>query len=115
MELKKSEIKFTVELDEKNLPKKIKWNASDANFDGEKECNSMLISVWDKADKVTMGIDLWTNEMMIDEMNVFFHQTLKRMSETYLRSTSNNEISKMISEFSDRFAEKIDTEKPGHL
>ena len=58
MELKKSEIKFTVELDEKNLPNKIRWNASDANFDGDKECKSIQISVWDKTEKTTLGIDL---------------------------------------------------------
>jgi len=111
MELKKSEIKFTVELDEKNLPKKIKWNASDANFDGEKECNSMLISVWDKTDKVTMGIDLWTNEMMIQDMNVHFYQTFQKMADTYLRSTSNNDISKMIKNFAENFVKKCNEEK----
>ncbi|PIW69182.1 MAG: gliding motility protein GldC [Ignavibacteriales bacterium CG12_big_fil_rev_8_21_14_0_65_30_8] len=111
MELKKSEIKFTVELDEKNLPKKIKWNASDANFDGEKECNSMLISVWDKTDKVTMGIDLWTNEMMIQDMNVHFYQTFQKMADTYLRSTSNNDISKMIKNFAENFGKKCNEEK----
>jgi len=27
-----SEIKFTIKLDDKDLPKKIKWNASDSNL-----------------------------------------------------------------------------------
>lgn len=102
----KSKINFTVELDDKKMPVKIDWEATDSNFDGHKECKAMLLSIWDKEDNLTLGIDLWTHEMLIDDMNVFFHQTLKKMSETYLRSTSNNEISKMISEFSDKFAEK---------
>lgn len=106
-----SEIKFTVELDDKNLPKKIKWNASDANFNGEKECKSMQISVWDKEEKVTMGIDLWTNEMIVDDMNIHFYQIFKKMADTYLRSTSNNDISKMIKNFADDFAKRCNEGK----
>jgi len=106
MTLKTSEIKFTIELDEKNLPKKIKWNASDANFKGEKECKSMQVSVWDKEENITMGIDLWTNEMMVDDMNIHFYQIFQKMADTYLRSTSNNEISKMIKNFAEEFAKK---------
>ena len=106
-----SEIKFTVELDDKNLPKKIKRNASDANFDGEKECKSMQISVWDKEEKVTMGIDLWTNEMIVDDMNIHFYQIFKKMADTYLRSTSNNDISKMIKNFADDFAKRCNEGK----
>ncbi len=106
MTLKTSEIKFTIELDEKNLPKKIKWNASDANFKGEKECKSMQVSVWDKEENITMGIDLWTNEMMVDDMNIHFYQIFQKMADTYLRSTSNNDISKMIKNFAEEFAKK---------
>ncbi|PJA98094.1 MAG: gliding motility protein GldC [Ignavibacteriales bacterium CG_4_9_14_3_um_filter_30_11] len=110
MELKKSEIKFTVELDEKSLPKKINWNASDADFESDKECKSIQISVWDKTEKTTLGIDLWTNEMMIDDMNVHFYQIFQKMADTYLRSTSNNDISKMIKDFAEDFAKKCNTQ-----
>ncbi len=106
-----SEIKFTVQLDEKNLPKKITWHATDADFDGEKECKSMQISLWDKEEKVTMGIDLWTNEMMVDEMNVHFYQIFQKLADTYLRSTSNNDISKMIKKFAEEFSKKCLEEK----
>ncbi|HED06540.1 MAG TPA: gliding motility protein GldC [Ignavibacteria bacterium] len=105
-----SEIKFTIKLDDKDLPKKIKWNASDSNFKGEKECKSMQISIWDKEEKITMGIDLWTNEMTVDEMNIHFYQIFQKMSDTYLRSTSNNDISKMIKKFADDFAKKCNEE-----
>ena len=111
MELKKSEIKFTVELDEKNLPNKIRWNASDANFDGDKECKPIQISVWDKTEKTTLGIDLWTNEMMVDDMNVHFYQIFQKMADTYLRSTSNNDISKMIKDFAEDFGKKCNKGK----
>ncbi len=105
---KTSKINFTVELDEKKMPQKIEWEATDANFDGKKECKAMMLSIWDKEENLTLAIDLWTKEMLISDMNIFFLQIFRKMSETYLRSTSNNDISKMIREFSDRFAEKIE-------
>ncbi|HKI78761.1 MAG TPA: gliding motility protein GldC [Ignavibacteriaceae bacterium] len=104
---KKSKINFTVELDEKNLPKKIEWDATDSNFEGKKECKAMMLSIWDKEENVTLGIDLWTEKMLVEEMDIFFHQVFKKMSDTYLRSTSNNDVAKFISEFSEKFADKV--------
>ena len=104
---KTSKINFTVELDEKKMPQKIEWEATDTNFDGKKECKAMMLSIWDKEENLTLAIDLWTKEMLVDDMDTFFLQVLKKMSDTYLRSTSNNEVSKMIREFCDKFAEKI--------
>lgn len=108
---KTSKVNFTVELDEKNVPQKIEWEATDADFDGKKECKAMMISIWDKKEELTLAIDLWTNEMLVNDMNTFFLQVFRKMSDTYLRSTSNNELSKLIREFSDQFAEKIEEEK----
>jgi uncharacterized protein YeaO (DUF488 family) len=31
---------------------------------------------WDSKSKESMRIDLWTKEMPVDEMKIFFHQTL---------------------------------------
>jgi hypothetical protein len=39
-----------------------------------------------------MRIDLWTKEMPVDEMKIFFHQTLVAMSDTFfleLQATKN--------------------------
>ena len=105
---KRSNINLTVELDDKNMPIKIEWEATDSNFNGKKECKAMMLSLWDKEEDLTLAIDLWTKDMLVNEMNIFFLQILKRMADTYLRSTSNNDISKFIRDFSDHFAEKIE-------
>ena len=47
------------------MPSKIEWEADDADFEGKKECSSMLLSLWDKEEKVTLAIDLWTKEMLV--------------------------------------------------
>ncbi len=104
---KTSEIKFTIQLDEKQMPKKIEWEATDGGFEGKKPCNSMMISLWDKDEKVTMGIDLWTKEMLVDDMNLHFYQIFTKMADTYMRATNNNEVTKMIQDFSFEFGTKL--------
>jgi gliding motility-associated protein GldC len=84
---KVSQIKFLVELDENKIPQKIFWQADDAGFNGFKEAKSMLLSLWDKTELTTLGMDLWTKEMTIEEMNIHFHQILVRMAESYARYT----------------------------
>jgi gliding motility-associated protein GldC len=104
---KTSEIKFTVQLDDKNMPKKIEWEATESDIKGKRECNSMMLSIWDKEEKATMAIDLWTEEMLVDDMNIHFHQIFDKMADTYKRATGNNEVSGMIKKFSKDFAEKL--------
>ena len=89
--MKTSEIKFTIQLDEKKMPKKIEWEATDSGFDGRKPCNSMMISLWDKDERITMGIDLWTKEMLIEDMNIHFYQIFTKMADTYLNFSFNLE------------------------
>ncbi len=110
---KVSEIKIFVELDNKKIPRKIEWEATDAGFNGKKECNSFMLSLWDKEEKITLGIDLWTREMLIDDMNVHFYQTLKKMADTYRKATNDNEVAQMIDSFSNEFADKVNLLKKG--
>jgi gliding motility-associated protein GldC len=104
---KVSEIKFTIELDDKNFPEKIEWEASDAGFAGKKEALTVMLSLWDKKEKVTFGIDLWTKEMLIDDMNIHFLQIFEKLADTYRNSTGNTEGADFISNFSQEFAKKL--------
>lgn len=103
----KSEIKFIVELDDKKMPEKINWQADDADFTGMKEAKTLMLSLWDKQDNITLGIDLWTKEMLVDDMNQHFYQIILKLGDTYKRSTNNSEAAKMFDDFASQFAEKI--------
>jgi len=103
----KSEIKFIVELDDKKMPEKIYWQADDADFTGTKEAKTLMLSLWDKKDNITLGIDLWTKEMLVDDMNQHFYQMILKLGDTYRKSTNNSEVSKMFDDFASQFAEKI--------
>jgi gliding motility-associated protein GldC len=104
---KVSQIKILVELDENKIPQKILWHADDSDFSGYKESKSMMLSFWDKQELVTMGIDLWTKEMTIEEMNVHFHQIFVKMAESYLRATHNTDVEFMIKKFAAEFAARL--------
>ena len=46
--MKKSEIKFTVTLDEKKNPVALHWNAEDSGMEGDKECKALMLTLFDK-------------------------------------------------------------------
>ncbi len=100
-------ITIEVELDESKMPEKILWNASGSTIDKPKLAKGSLLSLWDGADKSALRIDLWTKEMMVDEMTDFFYQTFIGMADTYKRATNNDEMSKDIKIFAKSFYEKF--------
>ncbi len=108
---KKAEIRFKIELDEDNIPVSIHWDATDSDIEGPKPCTATLISIWDHERKNSLGIDLWTKDMTVEEINIHYFQTIIKMAETYQRATNNGEIADMIkrfgSEFADRAAEEF--------
>lgn len=92
--MKTTELKFKVTVDENNLPVNITWEAPDA---GEKsECKSVMIALWDAKENNTLRIDLWTKEMMVDEMKKFYHQNIMTLTDTYIRATGDTQTADMI-------------------
>ncbi|MBZ0198969.1 MAG: gliding motility protein GldC [Ignavibacteriaceae bacterium] len=106
-----SDIKLTVELDDNKLPEKILWEATDSGFEGQLEAKTLMLSLWDKNEEVTLGIDLWTKEMMVNDMSKHFHQMMLKMADTYRRSTKDDEAAKMIEDFASDFLEKVTPEE----
>ncbi len=102
-----SEIKFIVQLDENRVPEKLHWTAQDGGVELE-ESKAIMLSIWDNKNKETLRIDLWTKDMQVDEMKVFFHQTLVAMSETYHRATADEKMAATMKDFCDYFAEKLE-------
>ena len=102
----KSEINFLVELDENRVPEKILWTAQDNGIHVE-EAKAMMLSIWDSKKQETLRIDLWTKEMPVDEMKLFFHQTLVAMSDTFQRATDDQKMADTMKDFCDYFAEKL--------
>lgn len=108
--MKKSDIVITVFLDENKIPEKMSWSAKDGGVQNQK-IKAFLFSSWDDVNQETMKIDLWTKDMPLDQMNVFFHQTLVSLSQSYLKATNNEKMSDSFNQFCDYFAEKLELKK----
>ncbi len=91
-----ADINLKVTLDERAIPKKIEWSANESNEPGLKTADAFLLAIWDKRDRKTLSIDLWTKELTIDSMNNFTFQTLLKLAETYKNATGNQEVFKLI-------------------
>lgn len=103
----KSNISIEIELDENKVPQQIQWNASDSTADMMQQAKSMMVAFWDGADKSALRIDLWTKEMMVDEMADFYYQTFMGMADTYMRATQQKELVEDMKAFARDFYKKF--------
>ena len=102
-----STITIDVHLDPNKVPQQISWRASDSTADAAQRAKAMMISFWDGADKSALRIDLWTKDMMVDEMADFFYQTITTMGDTYARATQNNDLAQDMKNFAKDFYTKF--------
>jgi gliding motility-associated protein GldC len=102
-----SNISIEIELDENKVPQQIQWTASDSSADIMQPAKSMMVAFWDGADKSALRIDLWTKDMMVDEMADFYYQTMMGMADTYLRATQQVELVADMKNFAKDFYKKF--------
>mgnify|MGYP001084703464 CR=1 FL=1 len=101
----KSILKFDLELDENNVPIKIVMNSSDKQ--GENiNLKSVMIAAWDENTKETLRVDLWTKDMMVNEMYIMYHQTLISMANTLEKSTGHDKLAGALKDYCKFFAEQ---------
>ena len=103
----KSTITVDVILDENKVPENILWRATDSTADVDQKAKAMMMAFWDDADKSAMRIDLWTKEMMVDEMADFFYQTMITMADTFQRATQQKNLSEEMKDFAKQFYQKF--------
>ena len=102
-----STITINVQLDEAKVPQQISWKASDSTADDAQRAKAMMIAFWDAADKSALRIDLWTKDMMVDEMADFFYQTFMTMADTYNRATQQADLAADMKTFAKNFYAKF--------
>jgi gliding motility-associated protein GldC len=110
MSKKTSQIVLTVGLDDNKVPEQLNWTAEDGGITNA-EAKAMMLSVWDSKAQESLRIDLWTKDMPVDEMKVFFHQTLTAMTQTFQRATQDEKMAATMRDFCDYFAEKLELKK----
>lgn len=102
-----STITIDVNLDEQKIPHQIMWNATQSNSEAKQEAKAMMVSFWDGKERAALRIDLWTKEMMVDEMADFYYQTMMTMADTFERATHHQELVGEMKDFAKGFYEKF--------
>ena len=108
--MKKSHINFLVELDNKNIPEKISWNATDKENQELTETKSISLSLWDHVQKNTMRIDLWSQDMPVDEMKRFYIDCVGGLAQSALNATGDEYIANTLNEACEKLVQHLEKE-----
>jgi len=107
--VKTSEIVIQVGLNEEQVPVDIKWRSDDnPDFSELQDSKAMILALFDRQNKETLRIDLWTKDMQIEEMDRFFFQSLKAMADTYYKATQNSKLASEMQRFVHFFGEQTE-------
>ncbi|MDP9229580.1 MAG: gliding motility protein GldC [Bacteroidota bacterium] len=105
--MNQSTITIDVLMDESRVPESILWKASETTIENAQKAKAMMLAFWDGAEKTALRIDLWTKEMMVDEMADFFYQTMMTMADTYGKATQHQALVIEMKKFAKDFYEKF--------
>ena len=104
---KESDINFKIRLDENQVPESISWKAEGSEKDKDSLTKGIMLALWDQEENNTLRIDLWTKDMMVDEMKKFTCQNIITLADAFERSTGEQGIAKEIREFGKGIAVKM--------
>jgi gliding motility-associated protein GldC len=108
--MKTSSINIKVVTDINHMAEHISWEATDSGVEGENDSKGMMLAFWDAEQQNTLKIDLWTKDMMVEEMKLFIYQTMISMSATLERATGDASAAIDIREFCKHLAQKMEIE-----
>nr|WP_293842844.1 gliding motility protein GldC [uncultured Arsenicibacter sp.] len=87
--MKKSEINFTIELDNESVPEKIYWDATENPNDGLSDSRAVAIGVWDHYHNSTLQIALWTKDMEVFDMKRFAIEMMDGLATNIANATGD--------------------------
>lgn len=102
-----SNINITVQLDAEKVPQQITWSATGSTAESPQKAKAMFVAFWDAIDKSALRIDLWTKDMMVDEMADFYFQVFTTMADTFQRATKHDVLTNDIKTFAVEFHKKF--------
>ena len=75
--------------------------------DAMQPAKSMMVAFLDAQDKSALRIDLWTKDMMVDEMADFYYQTFMGMADTFQRATQQTVLVEEMKAYAKDFYKKF--------
>lgn len=109
--MKKSEINFTIELNDQKIPEKIRWSASDMEGNVPDESKAISLSIWDQASQNTLRIDLWTKDMPVHEMKRFYIDCIGGLAQSLLSATGDEFMTQEMNGLCDKLVEHVKEEE----
>lgn len=109
--MRKTTIQFQVELDDKNIPERISWEASDKPEATPEETKALCISLWDDRQKNTLRIDLWAKDMPVLEMKRFYIDCLGGLAQSIKNATNDEFMSQQTHELCARLVDYLRNQK----
>jgi gliding motility-associated protein GldC len=111
--MKKSEIKFTIELDDKNIPEKIFWEATDNPNGKREETKAIALAIWDQEQHASLRMDLWAKDMPVDDMKLFYLETIGGMADSLSTSTGDEVMVNGMRELVKKLLKHLEEEQKG--
>ena len=108
--MKKSQINFTVDLDNQNVPDKIQWSATDNPNEGIEDTRAIAVAVWDHYHRGTLKIDLWTKDMEVFDMKRFYIEIMSGIADTLLTSTNDKKMADSIEQLCAQLSKNLEEE-----
>ena len=100
--MRQEEIVFNVELDDDNIPEKIKWKSAVEDNAELSETKAISLSLWDHMQKNTMRIDLWTKDMPVEEMKKFYIDSIGGLAQSLLTATGDEYMAGEMNELCEK-------------
>ena len=108
--MRTTEIRLKVELDDKNVPEKLFWQAKDSESLGLQETKAFNLALWEAEKKETLCINLWAKDMPVHEMKKFFIDTIGSMAQTIESSTDDTVMAQEMHNLCQRLAQHLQQE-----
>lgn len=108
--MKKSEIRFSVELDSSNVPDKIYWDATDNPNEGLSDTKAIAVALWDHYHRSTMKIDLWTKDMEVLDMKRFIIEVMSGLADTAMTATGDQRMADEIENLCRVISKRVEEE-----
>lgn len=102
-----STISIDVSLDQDKIPERLSWSATQSSAEDAQDAKAMMLSFWDGKEKAAMRIDLWTKDMMVDEMGDFVYQNMMSMADNFERATRQTDLARDMKIFAKAFLKKF--------
>ncbi len=105
--MRKTEINFQIELDNKNIPEKIQWDATDKPDSTPGDTKAISVAIWDHMQKNTLRIDLWAKDMPVNEMKRFYIECLGGLAQSALSATGDEFLANEMNALCDKLVEHV--------